>query len=230
VLENALEGALKVEEGTASTELEAAVKRLFDALEQVEGRAPDDEVDGLDAVDAFLTNTVQSHLQLGFLLLGIRLQVRFEALRNLALELVGALRNFALAAKLGLSLHPIEHVLVVRFVRVLPLLILLTDVVGVPASNHLDPAAAELDLAACIVGSYLALFPISVQRRVPAMQFVFKLNRVLHALNDESQVQSLRALRQNFVEVQLGDATKLLCEQLRHLPLLGEDDERRRRP
>ena len=44
VFEDSLERALQIEQGTAAAELKAAVKRLFDVLEEVKRRAENNEV------------------------------------------------------------------------------------------------------------------------------------------------------------------------------------------
>ena len=69
VFEDGLERALQIEQGTAAAKLKAAVKRLFDVLEEVKRRAENNEVNCFQVIGALGANLVQIHLDLSLFLL-----------------------------------------------------------------------------------------------------------------------------------------------------------------
>ena len=155
------------------------------------------------------------------------MKVRFEALRNLSLELIRALDNIALV--LQLFLHPVKNgfvrvILVQRHcrLRLFRLLeVLGPDVTGIAARLDFDLSILKADLA--LFSGAIGIFDLFTEWRIPTMQFVFKFNRLHHALNDEAEVGRACTLREDLVQMQLGDAAELLRQQLGHLPLLRED-------
>ena len=92
--------------------------------------------------------------------------------------------------------------------------ILFSDGVRVTSCLNLYLPSDHFDLAAGV-----RAFPLLAIGRVAPVQLTLELNSMLHAFNNETQVKSRCRLRQDLIEVQLGDAAELLREKLRHLPL-----------
>ncbi len=57
------------------------------------------------------------------------------------------------------------------------------------------------------------------------MQLILKLDRNLHTLDNQAQVELTATLGENLIKMKFGNPAKFLRQELGHLPLIREDVE-----
>jgi len=134
MLEDVFKDYLQIEECLALAESQAALHRCFDVLKKMERGAINNVVDGLQLVRVFAAhNLVNVAHDLGLFLLGVRLEVRLEALGYAPFEFVDARLQpgQSFEARLVLKLLKCSLVQLVIVIRLVFLL-------NVLASNLID--------------------------------------------------------------------------------------------
>lgn len=148
------------------------------------------------------------------LLLRIRLEIRLKALRDASTELIYARLQLGETFHAPLILQLFECLLVLKvFVNLQVLSILRPDIISVSRCLHNDLTILDLHLIPDLLVGAIKLL----------VKLIFKLESLMHSLNDHGHVDLLS--RQDFIDVQLRHPTELICIQLRHLPLIREDFE-----